>query len=162
MSAVPEQAMMVFRPMLEEDLPGIMRVEKAAYQYPWSETIFRDCLRVGYCSWVLELDDEIVAHGVMSVMAGEAHILNLCVHPQSQNAGLGKEMLAHLLDTAKQHRAEIVFLEVRPSNEIAKQLYSHAGFDEVGLRSNYYPAENGREDALIMARNLTDEKWSSG
>ena len=155
MSAVLKQAMLVFRPMVEEDLPGIMRVEKAAYQFPWSETIFRDCLRVGYCCWILESDDELVAHGVMSVAAGESHILNLCVHPDSQNTGMGREMLGHLLEIARQHRAEMVFLEVRPSNEVAKKLYLGAGFDEVGVRSNYYPADNGREDALIMARNLT-------
>jgi len=155
MSAVLDQAMLVFRPMVEEDLPEIMRVEKSAYRFPWNEVIFRDCLRVGYCCWLLESDDEAIAHGVMSVMAGESHILNLCVHPQAQNAGIGKEMLNHLLDIARQHRAEIVFLEVRPSNEVAKRLYRSAGFDEVGIRSNYYPADDGREDALIMARNLS-------
>lgn len=155
MSAVLKQAMLVFRPMVEEDLPSIMLVERAAYQFPWSEVIFRDCLRVGYCCWILESDDIVVAHGVMSVAAGESHILNLCVHPEFQNTGIGKEMLSHLLDIARQHRAEIVFLEVRPSNEIAKKLYGGAGFDEVGTRSNYYPAVKGREDALIMARNLT-------
>ena len=74
-----------------------------------------------------------------------------------QNAGLGKEMLNHLLNIARQHMAEIVFLEVRPSNKIAQKLYSAAGFDEVGMRTDYYPAENGREDALIMARNLNLE-----
>lgn len=154
MSAVLEQAMLVFRPMVEEDLPGIMSVEQAAYEFPWGETVFRDCLRVGYCCWILECDNELVAHGIMSVAAGESHILNLCVHPEMQNAGLGKEMLSHLLDIARQHRAEIVFLEVRPSNKVAQKLYSNAGFDEVGIRSAYYPAEDGREDALIMARNL--------
>ncbi len=162
MSAQPDQSMMIFRPMLEEDLPGIMRVENASYEFPWSETIFRDCLRVGYCSWILEIADEIVGHGVMSVLAGEAHILNLCVHPDSQNSGLGKEMLSHLLHLAGQHAAEIIFLEVRPSNAVAIQLYNRAGFDEVGLRSNYYPAVNGREDAVIMAKNIANGKMFSG
>ena len=157
MSAVLEEAMLVFRPMVEEDLSGIMDIEQAAYEFPWSETVFRDCLRVGYCCWVLECDELLVAHGIMSVAAGEAHILNLCVHPNVQNAGLGKEMLEHLLHIAGQHRAEIIFLEVRPSNSIAQKLYSKAGFDEVGLRSGYYPATDGREDALIMAKNLVNE-----
>ena len=155
MSAVLNQGFMVFRPMIEEDLPAILQVEQAAYDFPWAEGVFLDCLRVGYCCWVLELDDILVAHGVMSVAAGESHILNLCVHPQSQNMGLGKEMLEHLLTIAQQHRAEIIFLEVRPSNDIAIKLYQNAGFDEVGIRSDYYPATSGREDAVIMARNLT-------
>ena len=157
MSAVLEEAMLVFRPMVEEDLSGIMTIEQAAYEFPWSETVFRDCLRVGYCCWVLECDEALVAHGIMSVAAGEAHILNLCVHPEFQNAGLGKEMLEHLLHIATQHRAEIIFLEVRPSNQVAQKLYSKAGFGEVGIRSGYYPAIEGREDAMIMARNLSLE-----
>ena len=155
MSAVLKDAMLIFRPMVEDDLPGIMRVEQAAYEFPWTETIFRDCLRVGYCCWILESDDELVAHGVMSVAAGESHILNLCVHPDSQNIGLGKDMLSHLMEIAGHHGAEMVFLEVRPSNEAAIRLYMSAGFDEVGIRNDYYPAESGREDALIMARNIT-------
>jgi ribosomal-protein-alanine N-acetyltransferase len=141
--------------MVEDDLPGIMRTEQAAYQFPWTDTIFRDCLRVGYCCWIVECDDEIIAHGVMSVAAGESHILNLCVHPDSQNTGLGKDLLNHLMEISRQHGAEMVFLEVRPSNEAAIRLYMGAGFDEIGIRNNYYPSESGREDALIMARNLT-------
>ena len=155
MSAVLNQAMLVFRPMVEEDLSFIMKVEQAAYQFPWSKGVFRDCLRVGYCCWVLESDEDITAHGVMSVGAGESHILNLCVHPDSQNVGMGREMLNHLLDVSRQHGAEIVFLEVRPTNAVAIGLYRGAGFDEVGIRGNYYPSEKGREDALIMARNLS-------
>jgi [ribosomal protein S18]-alanine N-acetyltransferase len=155
MSAVLKDAMLIFRPMVEDDLPSIMRIEQEAYQFPWTETIFRDCLRVGYCCWTLESDDELVAHGVMSVAAGESHILNLCVHPDSQNIGLGKDMLSHLMEIARHHGAEMAFLEVRPSNEAAIRLYMSAGFDEVGIRNDYYPAESGREDALIMARNIT-------
>lgn len=150
-----DQGMLVFRPMLEEDLQSIMQIEQAAYQFPWTEAVFQDCLRVGYCCWILEIDDVVVAHGVMSVAAGESHILNLCVHPDSQNIGLGKEMLNHLLQIARHHQVDMVFLEVRPSNEAAKRLYMGAGFDDVGTRSNYYPAESGKEDAVIMARNLT-------
>jgi len=150
-----DRGMLVFRPMLEEDLQAIMQIEQAAYQFPWTEAIFQDCLRVGYCCWILEIDDNVVGHGVMSVAAGESHILNLCVHPDSQNSGLGREMLEHLLVIARHHLADTVFLEVRPSNEAAKRLYWGAGFNDVGIRSNYYPAESGREDAVIMARNLT-------
>ncbi len=155
MSAVLNQPMLVFRPMVDEDLKYIMRIEQAAYKFPWSETVFRDCLRVGYCCWVVESDEELVGHGVMSVAAGESHILNLCVHPDYQNIGLGNDLLCHLMEIARHHSAEMVFLEVRPSNKAAIKLYLSAGFDEIGVRDNYYPAEKDREDALIMARNLT-------
>lgn len=154
MSAVIKQAMLNFRPMLEDDLPEILSIELSAYAFPWTKNIFRDCLRVGYCCWVLERDGIIAAYGVMSVAAGESHLLNLCVDPELQGNGLGKIMLDWLLDIVRQHKVDMVFLEVRPSNELAIKLYSVAGFDEVGLRRNYYPAEYGREDALIMARSL--------
>jgi ribosomal-protein-alanine N-acetyltransferase len=143
-----------FRPMLEEDLPAVIEIERAAYEFPWSENVFRDCLRVGYCCWVLERDALIQAYGVMSVGAGESHILNLCVRPDSQGQGLGSTMLHYLLDLARKHRADTAFLEVRPSNGAALRLYNRAGFTEVGMRRRYYPATGGREDALILARSL--------
>lgn len=156
MSAVIKQAMLNFRPMHEDDLPEILSIELSAYAFPWTTNIFRDCLRVGYCCWVLERDGIIAAYGVISVVVGvgESHLLNLCVDPALQGTGLGRIMLDWLLDIARQHKVDMVFLEVRPSNDMAMKLYSDAGFDEVGMRRNYYPAKHGREDALIMARSL--------
>jgi [ribosomal protein S18]-alanine N-acetyltransferase len=154
MSAVVKQPSVEFRPMLDGDLGMVLAIERSAYSFPWTRAIFQDCLRVGYCCWVLERASEVVGYGVMSVAAGECHILNLCVDPSAQRAGLGRQILLHLLDIAHKHRADTAFLEVRPSNAAAKRLYLAAGFDEVGMRRNYYPAVNGREDAIIMARNL--------
>lgn len=154
MSAVLKPAPVRCRPMTEADLRQVLGVEVAAYEFPWNHTIFQDCLRVGYCCWVIEQDFAIVGHGVMSVGAGECHILNLCIQPDMQCLGFGRILLDQLLDVARKHRADTAFLEVRPSNEIAKRLYLHAGFDDVGMRRNYYPARRGREDAIIMARSL--------
>ncbi len=154
MSAVIKQPLLTLRPMEEADIHEILAIERAAYPYPWTETIFQDCLRVGYCCWVFERDGLICAYGVMSVAVGESHILNICVHPDSQGNGLGRDILDYLLNIARKHKADMIFLEVRPSNAIAKQLYFGAGFDEVGIRRNYYPTETGREDAVIMARSL--------
>jgi ribosomal-protein-alanine N-acetyltransferase len=154
MSAVIKEALLNFRPMVEEDLPGILAIEESAYEFPWTRMIFQDCLRVGYCSWVLERERAMIGYGVMSVGVGECHILNLCVQPQCQRSGYGHTILDYLLDLAIKHDAEVAFLEVRPSNAAARQLYTSAGFNEVGLRRNYYPARFGREDALIMARSL--------
>jgi ribosomal-protein-alanine N-acetyltransferase len=156
MSAVLRVPKPEIRPMREADLSRVMAVEREAYAFPWSEQIFRDCLRVGYSCWVIERGGVLDAYGVMSVGAGESHILNLCVRPAVQRRGLGREVLAHLLQLARRHRAETVLLEVRPSNRAAFELYRNMGFNEVGIRRGYYPGHNGREDAVILARDLTE------
>jgi len=154
MSAVLEKPLFSFRPMKENDFIHILEIEQSSYTFPWSETIFEDCLRVGYCCWVLECEGNIIAYGVISVAMGECHILNLCVKPEYQNNGWGQTMLQHLLEIACAHGAKIAFLEVRPSNGHAYNLYTNAGFNEVGMRRDYYPAEIGREDAKILACTL--------
>ncbi len=155
MSAQREPDPVQLRPMHAEDVNAVMKVECAAYPFPWTAGIFRDCLRIGYCCWVAEADDGIAGYAVMSVGAGEAHLLNLCVAPARQRTGLGRRMLDHVLDLARNHRAKTVFLEVRPSNPAALHLYRVAGFVEVGLRNAYYPAARGqREDAIVLALPL--------
>lgn len=148
MARDPDFAM---RPMREEDLPAIMQVENAAYPYPWTEGIFRDCLRVGYPCRVLWRTEEIIGHGVMSVAAGECHILNVCVHPQARRQGLGRGVLRGLLAIGRSRNADTAFLEVRASNRAALGLYAVEGFCEVGVRRGYYPLGQTREDAVIMA-----------
>lgn len=143
-----------FRPMTEADLAEIMQIERRAYPYPWTQGILRDCIRVGYTCWLYEVEGTIHAYGVMSVAAGEAHVLNLCVRPESQGQGLGSKMLKQLIALARRHGADTLLLEVRPSNLPAVNLYQTMGFNEVGSRKNYYPAERGREDALIFALAL--------
>ena len=159
MSAVLKQATGL-RPMREEDLDGVMAIEQATYQFPWTRGIFRDCLHVGYCCWVFEEDDAITAYAVMSIGAGEAHLLTVVVDPKNRGKGLGKMLVTHLLNIASAHGAETVLLEVRPTNHVAIQLYQNLGFNEVGLRPNYYPAPNGREDALIMAFTISHHSLS--
>ena len=154
MSAVIKELLLSFRPMLEEDLEEVMAIEETAYDFPWTMTIFQDCLRIGYCCWVLERDERIIGYGVMSIAVGECHILNICVDPVFQNMGHGEMVLDYLLELALKHNADMAFLEVRPSNDVARRLYENKGFDEVGMRRNYYPAMFGREDAVIMACSL--------
>ncbi len=154
MSAVLHHAAPRLRPMHEEDVPGVMTVELLNYPYPWTEGILRDCIRVGYSCWVYEASASVIGYGILSVGAGEAHILNISVHPDYQGRGLGRELMAHLLDLARGHGADTAFLEVRPSNRVAVRLYESIGFNQAGLRRDYYPATRGREDALIMALAL--------
>lgn len=155
MSAVCIESLSCLRPMQFSDLTTVMDIEKIAYPFPWTLNIFCDCLKVGYRAWVLEEENKIIGYGLMTVAAGEAHILNICVHPQRQHYGFGRYILEHLLAVAKQQAVDIVFLEVRPSNQIAFHLYTRSGFNQVGVRRNYYPAKSGqREDALILAMTL--------
>ena len=140
--------------MSYDDLESVLAIEEVVQPFPWTRTIFQDCLHVGYCCWVMERNATIIAYGVMSVAAGESHILNLCVRPEWQGLGLGTTVLNYLLDIARKHRADTVSLEVRSSNQAAKRMYQAIGFDDVGMRRDYYPTKRGREDAVIMSRRL--------
>lgn len=162
MSAVIKTSLPSIRPMEIMDIKRVMKVELAAYEYPWTPNIFRDCLRVGYYCCVLEDDREIIGHAVMSYAVGECHILNVCIHPSYQGQGMGKRVIRQLLEVGHRNGARIAFLEVRLSNAAAYQLYEKLGFTEVGIRKDYYPAEKGREDAMILAYDMGSEQgWTS-
>ena len=140
--------------MQAADLGGVQLVEQSAYDYPWSRAVFRDCLLAGYYSLVLEIYGQISGYAIMSVAASEAHILNLCVHPDVRRLGLGRRLLNALLFKAEDAAAKQVFLEVRPSNGAALALYRSTGFTEVGIRRSYYQAKDGRENAVILTLPL--------
>ncbi|MCB1735950.1 MAG: ribosomal protein S18-alanine N-acetyltransferase [Gammaproteobacteria bacterium] len=140
--------------MTLDDLPAVMRVEQSSYPYPWTENIFRDCLRVGYSCWICAEAGNVLGYIVMSVAVGEAHILNVCVNPAQRRTGLGRRLLASMLRLAGERGADTMLLEVRPSNIAAVSLYEDMGFNEVGRRKNYYPSAHGKEDALIFAKAI--------
>ena len=142
------------RPMHDLDVPVVVAIERAAYQFPWSEGIFRDCLRVGYVCRVVEIGGELAGYGIMSVGAGEAHVLNVCIRDDHRGRGLARKVLLYLLDRARIAGMCEAFLEVRPSNIAAARLYHSLGFEQVGIRRGYYQATGGREDAAVLRRIL--------
>ena len=142
------------RRMQLADLPDVLRNERLGYTYPWTEGIFRDCLRNGQECWLLMFCGQNVGHGILSVAAGESHLLNVCVRPDFQGHGFGRIIVEHVLAQARAGKASTIFLEVRPSNVAACELYDKLGFNEVGIRENYYPSKVGREDALVLAKEL--------
>ena len=144
---------MQVRLMSDADLPRVMAIEEKIYSHPWSRVIVNDCLRTGYECQVYETTQEILAYSVVSSAAGEAHLLNLGVHPLHQGKGFGRFVLQNVIQQAR-GKADALFLEVRASNHIARRLYESEGFNEIGQRFEYYPAESGREDALVFARPL--------
>ena len=142
------------REMTSDDLGRVIDVEIAAYQHPWTLGIFRDCIRVGYSCWVYEDNDAVVGYGIVMLSGAEAHVLNLCVHPEHQRKGIGRLMLNHLTQISRESGADTIMLEVRQSNIIAIQLYLSADFHQLGVRTGYYPDNEGREDAIILAKSL--------
>lgn len=147
----------VIRAMQPADVPAVGMLESQTYAFPWSENIFRDCLRAGYYCCVVQTEGEIVGYGVLSTGAGEAHVLNICVAEADRGRGLGSRLLQHLIDHARSICAREVFLEVRPSNTVAINLYRARGFSQVGIRRGYYQAVGGREDAVVLRRQLPPE-----
>ena len=154
MNAILKELHFDLRLMRPADVGKVAEVELAAYPHPWTPGIFRDCIQAGYCCWVATEGMRTIGHGVMSVAAGECHVLNVCVHPDSQRRGLGRSILRHLMGVSRHHAAARACLEVRVSNRPAIELYRSEGFDSIGLRRGYYPNGAGREDALVMARDL--------
>jgi len=156
MSAVIKSRDDGLTPMRSDDLNEVMAIETAVYPFPWTEGIFADCIRVGYSCWVCREQGELRGYCVMTLGPGEAHILTLCVHPDFQRQGKAKMIMAFMLGLARKWQAKDMYLEVRPSNLAAIELYQHLGFSEAGRRPNYYPDENNsREDALIMTLSLS-------
>jgi [ribosomal protein S18]-alanine N-acetyltransferase len=137
-----------------QDLPLVVPLENAAYDFPWTEAIFRDCFQAGYTGLALECGEEFLGYGMLCAAAGEAHILNVVIAPAARGLGLGKKLVQRLLDQARWHRVDRVLLEVRESNVAARSLYAKLKFQEVGRRKAYYPGRQMREDAIVMALTL--------
>ncbi len=142
------------RDMEHDDLPTVSDIERRSYEFPWSHGVFRDCLLAGYQSIVLVREDRVAGYGILSVAAGEAHILNLCVEPAYRALGYGEKLLDEMLFRARSASVREIFLEVRPSNEKAIALYRKKGFHQVANRPAYYQANQGREDAAVLAKKL--------
>lgn len=142
--------------MSDADLDEVLAIERSSYPFPWSEGIFRDCLSAGYNGHVLRQADKLVGYVLSSVSAaaGEAHLLNICVSPDFRRQGLAQMLLNHVINDVRINGADVLLLEVRASNKAAITLYFEAGFNELAVRHDYYPAKNGREDAVVMARQL--------
>lgn len=136
--------------MTVRDLDAVAANEASATPFPWSRGQFADCLAAAYECCVAQRAGAAVGHGVLATDAGEAQLLNVCIVPAAQRRGLGRALARHLLARAAAAGAEAVFLEVRPSNKPARALYASLGFCRIGRRPGYYPAAQGREDALLL------------
>jgi [ribosomal protein S18]-alanine N-acetyltransferase len=146
----------LIRPMKKADIPWVMAIEQKSYEFPWTDGIFSDCLAVGYHCLIVERNGEIAGYAIVSIAAGECHILNICIHERQRKQGLGRRFMQHILEYARAAGALMAYLEVRPSNIVATSLYWSLGFEQIALRKDYYPARFGREDALVLACVLSN------
>jgi ribosomal-protein-alanine N-acetyltransferase len=151
------EALATLRAMSHDDLSFVSAIERQSYEFPWSHGVFRDCLLAGYQCSVLQRDSEVVGYSILSIAAGEAHILNICVHPTYRSMGYGEKLLDEILLRARSSSVRQIFLEVRPSNAHALALYRKKDFHKVADRPAYYQASHGREDANVLVKKLTTD-----
>jgi ribosomal-protein-alanine N-acetyltransferase len=140
--------------MQPADLQWIAALERELYAFPWSQGNFRDSLMAGYDCWVVSDGDEVVGYAILMIALDEAHLLNLAVAASRHRRGIGREFLAHMIEVGRAKGVEVIYLEVRPSNVVARHLYRTLGFQQIAIRPGYYPALHGREDALFLGLTL--------
>jgi ribosomal-protein-alanine N-acetyltransferase len=145
-----------YRRMTAADVDAVVAIEDAIYPHPWTRGNFADSLQAGYHCWIVECGGAVSGYTVVMVAAGEAHLLNLSVAAPWQRRGMGRELLKFALKLARDYGAGRILLEVRPSNGAAIALYAQAGFAEIAVRRGYYPAGEGREDAVVLERLLEE------
>lgn len=143
-----------YQRMTLDDVDYVLTVENEVYPYPWTKQILQDCIRVGYECWLALENDTVVAHAIASVAAGESHLLNLSVSKKHQGKGIGKAFITFMVNIVRSKQATVMLLEVRPSNLPAIKCYDAVGFNEIGCRKDYYPSDNGKEDALLFAKEI--------
>jgi ribosomal-protein-alanine N-acetyltransferase len=150
----PDKGHPLIRRLGEQDVDQIYEIEQLAYPFPWSRGVFEDCLRVGCACFGLQIGKDLAGYTIFNWAAGEAHLLNLCIHPEWQQRGYGSLLLEYVINHVARLEIETMFLEVRVSNPSAVKLYKNRGFMVIGRRPSYYQAGEGREDAIVMRLQL--------
>ncbi|MFO7152290.1 MAG: ribosomal protein S18-alanine N-acetyltransferase [Bacillota bacterium] len=143
--------------MKVEDLDQVMEIERLSFTNPWSKNSFFLELTTNDLATYLvaKVDGRVVGYAGMWLVVGEAHVTNVAVHPEFRKKGIGELLMRSLITIAKESRAKMMTLEVRKSNDVARNLYAKLGFEPVGIRRGYYT--DNREDAVIMWMNLSEK-----
>lgn len=136
------------------DIDAVMQIEQQVHSHPWTRGNFKDSLVSGHICKVYADTQVIIGYAVMMPAVDEVDLLDIGIASNHQRKGLGKKLLNELLALAKELKFARMILEVRPSNIAALALYRSAAFSEIGLRHGYYPAQQGREDAIVMEHKL--------
>lgn len=146
---------MILRDMTEADLDAVLCIEREVHAHPWTQGNFSDALRSKYQCKVCESESGgMLGYAVMMLAVDEAELLDIAIAAGHQRHGWGRKLLEEMMVLARRHEMHRMVLEVRASNAAAIGLYKSMGFTDIGLRREYYQAENGREDAILMGREL--------
>ncbi len=145
----------VIREMIDLDVPAVANIERLSFAFPWSEEALRQELENSLaCYYILENNKELIGYIGTWVIFDEAQVTNVAIHPDFQNKGFGRKLLAYFFTQMKSKGMNVVTLEVRPSNGQAIKLYEQFGFKEIGRRKEYY--SDNKEDALIFEVKINE------
>ncbi len=168
-SPVNQVAELSFLPMQNADLDSVLEIETVSHLHPWTKGNFSDSLNAGHWAYCIRpqidqvikgsyLDPEILwAYCILFPAVDELHLLNITVSPKLRKLGLGKRIMTAIEGVSAQQGIPRIILEVRPSNLAALGLYKSLGYEQIGIRKNYYPHNpqtGSREDAIVMAKSI--------
>jgi [ribosomal protein S18]-alanine N-acetyltransferase len=156
LQTAPGQIDFHFSAMRVDDLTEVLAIENDVYPHPWTRGNFLDSLYSGYETWTLRDATGLLAGYFLVMLAvDEAHLLNISVRRDLHGQGIGRMQLDKVMSLSREKNMQSVLLEVRPSNERALAVYERYGFEQIGFRKGYYPADGGqREDAIVMRFHL--------
>jgi len=139
---------------IKEDLDEIVKIENESHLTPWTKKNFIDSNNVNNLFKVLKNENDIIGYYIALFAEDECQLLNITVRLELQKKGFGQLMLKNLFTDCRKKNIINVFLEVRKSNNAAIRLYEKNGFNEIGVRNNYYKNKEGKEDAILMGLSI--------
>ncbi len=138
----------------KNDLPRLAEIAEQAMPFPWTLRVFQDCMKMNYVGWVMEHETKIIGFAIILVQPDQVEIINIALLPTHQKQGGGRQLINEIMGYCEECKIPKISLEVRKSNRSAIAFYRQFGFKEVGVRKNYYPLAEGREDGLLFSLEL--------
>ena len=156
MAIAPELPRAFLRDMRREDLPAVLDIERRSFAQPWSRAFFEKELATPFARLVVAVEEavprpQVIGYTCRWRVTDEVHLLNVAVHPERRGLGHGRALVAAVVAEAEAARSRVVYLEVRAGNVIARRLYRHLGFKDLGVRRGYY---GPGQDAIVMELRL--------
>lgn len=148
---------MSIQPLTLDNYRSAFALQLACHLHPWSESVFCDCLSDPYFAFQLVEEGQVIGYAIGLLVVDEATLMDIGVGTEKRGTGLGRRMLNTFVEQCVSRGASDIWLEVRASNAAAIHLYTTTGFELIETRKGYYPAESGREDALIMKKALSGQ-----